>query len=251
MSVLNDQSPAPPASDVPSRVVLDAYRQVLNYLFLATLAVAGGLVVLIFFPGLIFMMFHQTWPPLSIFPLVILAGTLGAFFSALLRLYEIKNLPAVLYEGGLHLNGLSLFIYALTPALIGAIAAAILYLIFLSGLLQGTPFPQIGCAGGEGQCSSLSALLGTYGPKGSADFAKAILWGFVAGFAERLVPDLLENFAQSDALKKAGLNGDEDADGADKAGGKSGAPRPDPTPDPEVAGGIAPGVASRGVANSL
>src|SRR5271156_2107794 len=93
------QTPAP-ANDV-SRLALEAYRKTLNYLFLSTSSIVGLLVVAIFCPRIISRLFHQDAQPISIFLLVVVAGTLGAFFSALLCFYGSKSLPAILYEDGL------------------------------------------------------------------------------------------------------------------------------------------------------
>lgn len=252
MSANDEQPQASASAGGIGRVVLNAYRQVLDYLFLSTACIIGLLVVLIFFPGVISLLFHQAAPPLSVFLLVIMAGTLGAFFSALLRLYELKNLPAILYDDGISLTGLSLFIYTMTPALIGGIAAAILYLIFQGHLLQGAPFPAIDCTALDKECSGLGSLLDNYGPKTPADFAKAILWGFIAGFAERLVPDLLENFVQADALKNGspaagGASGDDNG----RADGKRRGSSPDDgRSPPPAAPPIEPQMASKAVANS-
>ena len=165
MPANDKQSQADAPVDPVGSVVVAAYRLVLNYLFLSTSTIVAALIVLIFFPGPIYTLIGWKPPPISIFLLVIMAGTLGAFFSALLRLYEVKNMPAVLYAGGVSLDRASLFIYTLTPALIGGIAAAILYLVFQSGLLNGTPFPAMGCPGAgrvapDNPCAGLGALLG-------------------------------------------------------------------------------------------
>jgi hypothetical protein len=254
MAGTNEQSRAAAAAGGDlGRLVLRAYREMLNYLFLSTSSIVGLLILLIFFPGVISFLFHQDAPPISIFLLVVMAGTLGAFFSALLRFYEMKNLPTILYQDGLLFRGSSLFIYTLTPALVGGIAAAILYLIFQAHLLQGTPFPAIDCVAAD-KCSSLGALLGNYGPKEPADFAKAILWGFIAGFAERLVPDLLENFAQTDALKSAAPKDDQGStvdDGKAQTQLRVAGPEENPSPKPPDADAIGPQIASRGAANAL
>ena len=161
-------------------------------------------------------------------------------------------MPTALYEDGISLSGLSLFIYTLTPALIGGIAAAILYLIFQANLLQGAPFPTIDCVAPDKKCPGLGALLENYRPQAPADFAKAILWGFIAGFAERLVPDLLENFAQADALKNGSKATQLSDDGKAKEDNKAGGSGPDGNGSPQPSGAprINPQMASRGAANT-
>ena len=36
-----------------------------------------------------------------------------------------------------------------------------------------------------------------WGPDAAQDYAKVLVWGFVAGFAERFVPDTLQRLVQS------------------------------------------------------
>ena len=58
-----------------------------------------------------------------------LSGALGAFFSALIRLYSFDNLPEVLLANPpVRIGNWHLFLYSLVPPLIGMIAAAVLYL---------------------------------------------------------------------------------------------------------------------------
>ena len=66
-----------------------------------------------------------------------LTGALGAFFSALTRLYSFDALPRVLKDPKVPLPGLQLLMYSLIPAVIGAIAALVLYLTFAGNLISG------------------------------------------------------------------------------------------------------------------
>jgi hypothetical protein len=144
----------------------------------------------------------RTDPPLMI--ILIFAGALGAFFSSLLRLYDFADLPKALVEPGLgKLPSGYLIIYSLVPSVVGAIAATVLYITFAAGLLEGALFPKFACklmdeSGkvlGAEACRTFGNTLGDFGPQYAADYAKAIVWAFVAGFAERLVPDALQTFA--------------------------------------------------------
>lgn len=63
----------------------------------------------------------------------------------------------------------------------GAIFALVLYLLFAGGLIQGDLFPKVRL--GEGIADSI-------------EYAKLIVWSFIAGFAERLVPDALDRLVQ-------------------------------------------------------
>jgi hypothetical protein len=84
------------------------------------------------------------------------------------------------------------------PAINGAIFAVVLYLLIAAGLVNGDIFPNIGVSpkdpdGTEG--TVLLEFLKLAKPVSSADFAKLLVWSFVAGFAERFVPDTLTRFA--------------------------------------------------------
>jgi hypothetical protein len=80
----------------------------------------------------------------------------------------------------------------------GAIFATVLYLIMTAGLLEGALFPKIVAFTPENNAKIivldfLKFLLET-GPSTGPDYAKLLVWSFIAGFAERFVPDTLSRF---------------------------------------------------------
>jgi hypothetical protein len=186
----------------------------LVFLFLGASAFIVILVILIFVP---YALQTKQGSPIPIFLVVVIAGTVGAFFSSLQRLYEFKQLPQILYDRQLGSEYGSLFVYSLIPAVVGGIAAAVLYLIFAGGMLSGALFPSFTCK--QGDCADFSTLLFDYGPTQAVDYSKAILWGFVAGFAERTVPNLLSHFVQD--VDNDDNASERDGQGQDDSGGKT------------------------------
>jgi protein-S-isoprenylcysteine O-methyltransferase Ste14 len=121
--------------------------------------------------------------------MLILAGMLGGCVSALARLNSV-SWTADLATGAENLSQLfwSLVINFLLAVLEGGIFAILLYLAFMGNLVSGILFPSFRMptpAMAEFQ-TFMEAGLASHG-----DFAKAIVWCFVAGFSERLVPEFI------------------------------------------------------------
>ncbi len=205
-----DAGPAPqgdPAAPVFGPQILAAYKQMLLALFVATLVISGLVIAI----TLSFYYAHpaaelpsagRNDPPLMV--VLVFAGALGAFFSALIRLYQFAELPKALVDPSLYqLRSGYLMIYSLVPPVVGAIAAIVLYITFAAGLLQGALFPKFACKlldeannfKPEAECNTFGHTIADFGPALATDYAKALVWAFIAGFAERLVPDALKSFA--------------------------------------------------------
>jgi hypothetical protein len=88
------------------------------------------------------------------------------------------------------------------PAVNGAIFAVLFYMIIVAGLVQGDLFPKVQNL--EDKAGIRLNGLFEYGkPLSSVDYAKLIVWSFLAGFAERLVPDTLTQLiSKKDVDKK-------------------------------------------------
>lgn len=127
-------------------------------------------------------------------------GLLGAYFSRAMSFQS--KLAQVGFEDVMNLYQGRMLVLRLLYGLIGAI---VFYFILRAGLIGGTAFPELSkisigeqivwkadangipISAGEGklQLSGLTILMPT------SDLAKLLVWSFLAGFSERLVPDAL------------------------------------------------------------
>ena len=181
---------AEPDLDLKQKL-LAAYKRMLAYQFC-------GAIILLALPVAVLAFSYLTakgsvWQP-PILMVVVLAGIVGAFFSALTRLHRVDQLPlALMSDTVLGLNGLHLVVYSIVPPVVGAVAAVVVYLAFVSGIIDGGLFPKLVCKAATKTCNDLVQVLNDYGPEKAADYGKALVWSFFAGFAERLVPDMLQS----------------------------------------------------------
>jgi hypothetical protein len=136
--------------------LLTAYKRMLSYQFYG--AVALGVLLAL---GLLSTYAIVRWqPPLLI--LVTLSGMLGAFFSALTRLYNVDQLSIALISPTVsELEGRYLLMYSLVPPVIGAIASVVIYVAFIGGVIGGGVFPEMTCktgANGRNACRCIERL---------------------------------------------------------------------------------------------
>jgi len=176
------------ASAEPTKDVLAAYKLMLTYQFTGALILVGILAA-----GLLFSYFIKQWQP-PILVLVTLSGMLGAFFSALTRLYNVDGLSMALITPTVQrLEARYLLMYSLVPPIVGAVAAVVLYIVFVGDILgSGGLFPVMECKGSGKTCTQLAEVLEDFGPKAAKDYGKVLIWAFIAGFSERFVPDTLQ-----------------------------------------------------------
>ncbi len=173
----------------PVKTATSIYAQMLRWSFGATLLVSAIMV------GLIYLTWQAGNPPFYLF--AILAGTLGAFMSTLIRLYNYEEFPRLMEGRELgRLRRSDLTVYSLVPPVVGALSAAILFIAFAAGVVQGGSFfPTFACQTADKICGTFDTLIHQFGPADATDYARTLVWCFVAGFAERLVPDKLKGLA--------------------------------------------------------
>jgi hypothetical protein len=181
--------------------IFEAYRTMLVSLFLSTIILVIIMAVLLVWadsaikksvPAAADASIPIASVNLPILAFVAMAGALGAFFSALSRLYSLNDLPAALMHPDLRrLRNKYLLMYSLIPPLTGIIGAVVLYVMVAGNLLDGDLFAHFECSLGKDQCGKQFINLLSWAPDQAKDYAKALVWGFVAGFSERLVPDAI------------------------------------------------------------
>ncbi len=182
------------------------HRQLVFWLFSATAILAAVLTVLL-------LNIERGPSSFSILKLVVLVGALGAFVSALRRLYAFENIfPTQRFRDLLRQARLYVVIYSLIPPLIGAIAAAVLYVFFAAEIVKSPLFPAFDCELEGDGCRRFKQFIDHWKPNGPTDYAKAVVWGFVAGFSERVVPDILNRLVERSEARSARQSAVADAD---------------------------------------
>jgi hypothetical protein len=177
--------------------ILDAYKKILWAQFGSTIFVIACVSILLLWS--FYSSNENNSPPLL--PLIVAAGMLGALFSALTRLYHVDQAGEAVVTNTVGKLGKTVFLYSVTPPLIGAIAAIVLFLLFGSGLVSSPLFPKIACNVDNG-CKTIKLLMDHYWPEQPQDYCKALVWAFVAGFSERFVPDILQSVAGKATTKR-------------------------------------------------
>jgi hypothetical protein len=125
---------------------------------------------------------------LAVLSAVVYCGMIGGIVSSQRRLQSIpSDGDPLISVFGLDSAGYYLW---LSP-LLGAIFAVALMAMFVGGLLKGALFPDFDIS----HTTRFFDFTWNTLPKGGGEYAKLLVWAFLAGFAERLVPDSLDRLA--------------------------------------------------------
>jgi hypothetical protein len=82
----------------------------------------------------------------------------------------------------------------------GGLFAVVLYAVFVSGIVQGELFPKF--KGTADEFSTPYQFADETLPATNADLSKAILWAFIAGFAEGFVPNFIDKLVKDGEQNK-------------------------------------------------
>jgi hypothetical protein len=147
-----------------------------------------------FWIGFVLLFWYIGHPFLAVGATVIYCGLIGGFVSSQRRMQTIPTGGDPLTSIYELKNGQYFLWFA---PLTGGIFALVLMLIFMGRILQGIIFPEFSNL--DPGRVLLQVIHGnnwvftsTLLPKTSADYALLFLWSFIAGFAERFVPDAVD-----------------------------------------------------------
>ena len=133
----------------------------------------------------------------NIMPVVFFAAAVGSVvnnYYRLAKLSEADKATAAQIRGSV----LTLQIYV--SMLIAGIFGLVMYGLCLTQLLAGELFPKF--SGVSTAYSGMGAFLTEVTPATNLDIGKMLIWAFVAGFSERLIPNVLDRLAsQAEALR--------------------------------------------------
>jgi hypothetical protein len=133
--------------------------------------------------------FHAELPTILI---VLFSGVLGGFLSVQQRLQAADDVDPLFKE--LQLTEGWFSVVVLSP-LSGAVFACVLYWLFLAQLLSGGLFPTFGSGHSAVGSTSWEVFNANSAPDGVVSYGKLLVWSFIAGFAERFVPNVLTRIA--------------------------------------------------------
>lgn len=127
---------------------------------------------------------------------MILTGILGACFSVLQRVQRTMAGDPLVSLLSLRSARTHIFLSIIS----GAIGSLVVFAIFTGKMVSGSLFPDIvnsRTPANTGGMLLLYDFLKETGPASTADYGKLLVWVFIAGFAERFVPDILDRFVTS------------------------------------------------------
>lgn len=165
---------SPPDSHTPPPEHQEYFNTISRRLFWLSIVVVVCVIAIIVFAKYFF----------ALIILSFLCGVGGSLMSIQTRLgrletYRLRTLA-------------SSTVASILPALHGGLFAVILYVLFITGILQGPLFPAFANpeAFAEGQ-DNFALFFAHTNPVGFQDIAKVLFWSFAAGYVERFVPNLV------------------------------------------------------------
>ncbi|ACS79097.1 hypothetical protein [Maridesulfovibrio salexigens] len=137
---------------------------------------------------------------ISLLLVIYLVGAGGGVVSTYLRL---KSMPdeSFTYNKDSKDRLMAILQVYMSPVIAG-VFAWLLYGLFATGILKGTMFPNF--IGAEKVYYNVVQLFQDLKPEHLEDTALAILWAFIAGFSEKMLPNILDKLASQVEESDAG-----------------------------------------------
>jgi len=140
----------------------------------------------------------------------VFAGMIGSCMSLLQRTERASSAPSQFNDSVLDAMDIELSMsrrYIASLVLSGGIFACLIYLLAVSGIVKDIipflpKFSQSDQITVELSAHALSAVFGLQQKVSISQYALMMIWGFMAGFAERLVPDTLDSIMNKAKIKK-------------------------------------------------
>lgn len=168
--------------------------------------------------GTIFLTYHNILA-INGYWLASLAGATGAAVSTTMRLHQINPRHEPLLTWLSLERGKAMLLVA---PILGAVFGLLMLLFFQAGLVRGELFPKLDSwQWMSGGVRSGTALCYSHPCSAFSDIAKMLIWAFAAGWAERLIPDVINKLAKDPF--KLPSNSNDDHDDAAPATAKPGA----------------------------
>ena len=131
---------------------------------------------------------------------MVLAGAVGGTMSLIQRVQALPEADPLLFR----LSGRTTVIQSLViPPLTGAIFAGLLFFVFASKIVSSHVFPNIVVPPASPNGVDFSGFAFHAKPDSGNGFALALVWAFVAGYAERFVPDTINRLTRQASSQKA------------------------------------------------
>ena len=135
----------------------------------------------------------------GVFQLALLAGAIGGTMSLIQRVQSLPEADPLLFR----LSGTTTVIQTLiVPPLTGSIFAGLLFLIFVSGVLSGDIFPKFVVTPPSTKGVDFETFFFGTAPESGKAYALVMVWSFIAGFAERFVPDTIDRLTSQRSTSK-------------------------------------------------
>ncbi len=127
--------------------------------------------------------------------MVLLTGIIGGFISLQKRLKALGHDDLLLLARS--------WVYVVLSPLVGGILALLLYILFISGLVEGDLFPTfvpdvVDPTADAASAGSLMDLFAIHA-QGHQDYAKLLFWCFLAGYSEEFVTNIISRFESAQA----------------------------------------------------